>query len=249
MTVPTTESASPTPGHRSWLRAIFRTQEGMIFLVGVSCLIAILLWALECTEFSPRKAGTMLGIVPAHVTGGRASGIAIALASKQFSPLEVIVLATLIESMVVCLFFSAFCLTMKKMVHAPWLHNAMRDVHESAKNQRHLVARWGILALILFVWFPFMMTGPVVGTVIGHLMGLRYWVTLGTVMAGTLAAIICWTYLMDQMTNLMHKAGSVAPILGVAVIVATIIVIRLRSYRKAVTRPPAHGPDETTSQG
>jgi len=227
---------------RPWLRAVLRTQEGVIFLIGVGCLLAVLLWALECAEFSPGKAGAILGILPAHVTGGRASGIAIALASKRFSPLAVILLAALIEGMVVCLFFSAFCLTMKKVVHAPWLHNAMRDVHESAQSQRHLVARWGILALVLFVWFPFMMTGPVVGAVIGHLMGLRHWVTVGTVMAGTVAAIVCWTYLLDQMKNLMARVGSVAPVVGVVVVVTIIILLRLRSYRKSFSRPPPDGP-------
>jgi len=231
------------PERPSWLRAIFRSQEGVIFLIGVACLVAIMLWALECAEFDRGKAGAMLGILPAHVTGGRAAGIALALASGQFTPLEAIVLASLIEGMVVCLFFSAFCLTMKKMVHAPWLQSAMRDVHESAKSQRHLIARWGIVALILFVWFPFMMTGPVVGSVIGYLLSMRYWVTLGTVMAGTVAAIICWTYLMDQMTSLMRSAGRLAPILGVTVIVATLIVIRLRGYRKSLSRkhPQAGG--------
>lgn len=239
--MPTTEPVSPAAPRRSPLRAILGSQEGLIFLVGVGCLVAILLWALECAEFSPGKAGTMLGILPAHVTGGRASGIAIALASGKFTPLEAIILASLIEGMVLCLFFSVFCLTMKKMVHAPWLQNAMRDVHESAQNQRHLIARWGFLALMLFVWFPFMMTGPVVGSVIGYLLGMRYWVTLGTVMAGTVAAIICWTYLMDQMTHLMRSAGRLAPVLGVSVIVVTLITIRLKGYRKSLRGKPADG--------
>lgn len=214
----------------------------MIFLLGLACLVAILGWAGVCADTDPRKAGTMLGILPAHVTGGRASGIAIALGSGQFSPLEAMVLAALIEGMVVCLFFSAFCLSMKKLVHWPWLQTAMRDVHQSAQDQRHLVARWGIVGLILFVWFPFMMTGPVVGSIIGYLLGMRHWVTLGAVMAGTISAIICWTYLMDQMNDLMRSAGSIAPILGVSVIVVTIIAIRLRSYRKSLKRGQAAAP-------
>ena len=221
---------------RRYGKLLFQTQEGAIFLLGVACLVAILGWAVGCAETDAGKAYTMLGILPAHVTGGRASGIAIALGSGQFSPLEAMVLATLIEGMVVCLFFSAFCLSMKKLVHWPWLQTAMRDAHQSAQDQRHIVARWGIVGLILFVWFPFMMTGPVVGSIIGYLLGMRHWVTLGTVMAGTVSAIICWTYLMDQMTALMRRAGSIAPILGVTVIVVTIVTIRVRSYRQGLKR-------------
>ena len=229
----TAPTSAPTPVQR-YRRLILQTQEGVIFLLGVGCLVAILGWAAACAETDARKAGMMLGILPAHVTGGRASGIAIALGSGQFSPLEAMVLASLIEGMVVCLFFSAFSLSMKKLVHWPWLQTAMRDVHQSAQDQRHIVARWGIVGLMLFVWFPFMMTGPVVGSIIGYLLGLRHWVTLGTVMAGTVSAIICWTYLMDQMTELMRRAGSIAPVLGVTVIVVTIIAIRVRSYYKGL---------------
>ncbi len=242
MTAPVPEPAPAAVERRSRLSAIVRSQEGAIFLIGSACLTAILLWVLECYEFDRAKAGVMLAILPAHVLTGRAAGIAIALSSKRFSPLEAIALATLIEGMVVCLFFSAFCLVMKKMVHAPWLHQAMQDVQDSARRQRHLVARWGVPALILFVWFPLTMTGPLVGSVIGYLLGLRYWVTLGSVMAGTVAAIICWTYLMEQMTNLMRSVGPMASIVGIAVVLTAIIVVRVRAYRKSLARAADQNP-------
>ena len=245
------EQLADKPHRRIHWQAILKTQEGVIFLLGLGCLLAILVWMLACADTDAGKAAMFLVVVPAHVTGGRASGVAIALGSGQFSPLEAMALASLIEGMVVCLFFSAFCLSMKKLVHLPRLHNAMRDVHQSAQNQRHLIAKWGIVGLLLFVWFPFMMTGPVVGAIIGYLLGLRHWVTLGTVLAGTVSAIICWTYLMDQMTELMRSAGSIAPIVGVAVIVITLIVIRLRSYRQGQSHGAAAsgGPETPAGPG
>lgn len=228
-----------TPPRSPHWNAFLKTQEGLIFLLGLGCLLGILVWVVVCTDTDAGKAATILAIVPAHVTGGRAAGLAIATRSGQFSVWEAILLASLIEAMVVCLFFSVFCLSLKTLVTVPWLQTMMRNVRSSAEEHRPRLAKWGIFGLLLFVWFPLMMTGPVVGSVLGYLLGLRAWATLLTVLAGTIAAIISWAFLMDWVDGLTEKAGALAPTLAVAVLVAGIVAVRLRSYRQALRAPTA----------
>jgi uncharacterized membrane protein len=223
-----TEAHSHTPNQQHDWRAILRTPEAGIFLAGVLCGLCILAWFLWLGHVRVGKAGVMLGVVTAHLTGGRASGVAVATSSHLFSRLETIVLGSLIEGMVVCLFFPAFCLSFKKLIRVPLLVDAMENVHRSARNQRARLLKWGIPGLIAFVWFPFLMTGPVVGSVIGFLIGMRPWVVVAVVMAGTVSAIISWTFIMDQIREWTSMIGDVIPLLVVFLLIAVIVSIRVK---------------------
>jgi peptidoglycan/LPS O-acetylase OafA/YrhL len=72
------------------------------------------------------------------------------------------------------------------------------------------------------------MTGPVVGSVIGFLIGMRPWVVVAVVMAGTVSAIISWTFIMDQIREWTSMIGDVIPLLVVFLLIAVIVSIRVK---------------------
>ena len=216
----------------SW-KAVFRSQELDILLLGLGCAMALVIW-IAYLEFGDRsKAAQMMTAIGAHLMLGRAAGVSTASVSGQLSRPEIIVLGSLVEGMVVCLFFSAFCLSCKKLIHIPWLDSAVRNVRASARKQRRRLLGWGIPGLILFVWFPFLMTGPVVGSVIGYLLGMRPWVVVTTVMFGTTSAIISWTFLMGALNGWVERIGPWVPAVLVLIILTVIVAVRLRSYQRA----------------
>jgi uncharacterized membrane protein len=94
------------------------------------------------------------------------------------------------------------------------------------------VARYGIVGLLLFVWFPFYMTGPLVGAVIGYFLGLRVWVNLTVVTVGTILAVISWVLLFEKLHAAAAGLSSVLPLLIVAVLVALAIAVNLRARLK-----------------
>ena len=116
-------------------RAILKTQEGGIFIAGLVLALIILGWFLAAWFVDRSRAACIAAVVSTHLTTGRANGVNVALGS-HFTRVETIVLGSLTEGMVVCLFFSAFCLSCKKLIRVPWLHDAMRNVHDSAQSQR-----------------------------------------------------------------------------------------------------------------
>ncbi|MDX9979573.1 MAG: small multi-drug export protein [Lentisphaeria bacterium] len=225
-----------------------------IFLLGFFCALALLAWSGYLQFQFPVKGARMLAIISTHLMLGRAAGISAATVSHHFSRLETILLGSLVEGAVVCLFFSAFCLSCKKLIHVPWLDSAVRNVRDSAHKQRHLLAGWGIPGLILFVWFPFLMTGPVVGSVIGYLLGMRPWTVIAAVMAGTISAIVSWTFLMGVLDHWMKKAGHYAPAAAVLTILAVLVTIRIHSYHMTRKKERENGvarelPDDTADGG
>ena len=87
-----------------------------------------------------------------------------------------------------------------------------------------MVQKYGIIGLFVFVWFPFWMTGPVVGCVIGFMLNLRVWVIMTAVLAGTVAAIFGWAFflrnLLDQTASYSQYAAMVLMVLLIVIIVA-----------------------------
>jgi len=213
-------------------KAVFKSQEVDILFAGLFCILALSVWFFYLQYADGPKARRMLVVITTHVSAGRAAGVATAAAQNHFSQLETIALGSLIEGAVVCLFFAAFCLSCKKLIRLPWLDSAIRSVQVSARKQRHHLLGWGIPGLIAFVWFPFLMTGPVVGSVIGYLLGMRPWMVVSVVMFGTVSAIISWTFLMHMLNGWMESVNPLVPTLFVAIILGIVLTVRLRKMRR-----------------
>jgi hypothetical protein len=90
-------------------------------------------------------------------------------------------------------------------------------IHSAAEAHKDRVQRYGVIGLFLFVWLPFWMTGPVVGCVIGFLLGLRTWVNMATVLAGTYAAILGWAFFLREFEEQLQVYGRYA---GIIVVIA-----------------------------
>ena len=89
--------------------------------------------------------------------------------------------------------------------------------------------------MFIFVWIPFWMTGPVVGAIIGFLIGLRSWVNLTVVLSGTCLAILAWALLIQKLHSLVEGYGSFVPM---AMVLGFILVILLRRvYAKGRGKP------------
>jgi len=69
----------------------------------------------------------------------------------------------------------------------------------------------------------FWMTGPVVGSVIGFLLGLRVWLNMTVVLTGTSLAIIGWAFLLRQFHNQVASYSSYAAMVLMALLVVIII--------------------------
>ncbi len=82
------------------------------------------------------------------------------------------------------------------------------------------------MGLFIFVWFPFWMTGPVVGCVIGFLIGLRIWVNITAVLAGTYVAIFGWAFFLRQVHEQVASYSSYAAM----VLLAILLIILIAAY-------------------
>ena len=97
-----------------------------------------------------------------------------------------------------------------------------RSTKTAPKYEPH-IRSYGIIGLILFVLTPFAMTGPVVGSFVGFLIGFRHRLTLSIVLFSTFIAIILWIYLIKNFEETL-VAYSDRLMIGVFIAIAVLFL-------------------------
>ncbi len=181
---------------RELRKTFLKSPEGQVFVTGSFGLmlwlaIIIALWRIGSPWWNELL---IMGFTQLSV--GRVAGIAYA-STAGIHRLLVTVLAIYLDMLTVFLIYPLLIFSYKHLVATPLFQRRMKPIFESAEKGLHRVARFQIVGVFFFVWIPFWMTGVVVGSVLGYLMGLKTWVIMFTVGAGTTAAIVCWVYAQE----------------------------------------------------
>ena len=179
--------------------AFFKHKEGQILILGLSLLGCFFILVLLCALFFPNYLQQILSITATNIIFGRMAGLSIGIASQMDTTL-LIVFNLFIESIMVLIFYPLFVMSWKKLdlISYQPLNKFLERSKESAHKYEPVIKRYGVIGLILFVLTPFAMTGPVVGSFVGFLIGFRHGVTLLVVLSSTLIAIIIWIYLIKN---------------------------------------------------
>ncbi len=179
---------------------------------------------LAATYFSmPEHFQAFVGLPITHIFFGRAAGISLGYALDYgFIPVVAVNLA--IETVEVLLFYPMFVLSVRRFIVIDMLARLMERMHRTAEANQALIRRWGIPGLFCFVFIPFWMTGPLIGSVIGYLLGLRTWVNMTAVLGGTWFAILVWAGLLGGVQSRLAALSPLAPLLLVVVVIGVVVL-------------------------
>jgi len=214
---------------------LFRSQEGRgrIFIAGC-CMIG--LWLMTIAVLLHRDHAMwpkMLTMGFAHMLAGRAASIAHGTQVGLPSAL-IAVLATYTDVMVMFIVFPTLVFSYKHFFERPFFRQHMKPVFEAAQKKITRLRRFKIAGVFLFVWFPFWMTGIIMGAVLGFLLGLRTWVNMTTVILGTLAAVTCWVYAYDALYTFVGRIHHAVPVTLTILIIFGLLTYRVLSrWRRA----------------
>ena len=202
---------------------LLTSSEGRLLLIGVALAFLYTFWLGVKLLFSPEESQVLVGMTATGIMFGRAAGMAFGY-SLGLGHGTVIPICIIIETILVLIFYPLFVFSWRHLLVIKWLKNIFERTHEAAEAHKDKVQRYGIIGLFAFVWFPFWMTGPVVGCVIGFLLGLRVWLNMTVVLAGTYVAIIGWAFLLRQFHEQVASYSSYAAMVLMALLVVIIIV-------------------------
>jgi len=207
----------------SWAR-LWNDTEGRILAVGVmlAWLLVIALgigWLVE-----PEWTLVFAAMTGLNLLIGRAAGMSFGYANG-LDHLVVIGSNVLVETIQVLVIYPLFVLSWRNLVDVRRLHRFLVQMRRSAEASQAQVARYGMVGLFVFVFLPFWMTGPVVGSVIGFLIGLKARQNLSTVLAATYVAIGVWAVAFEQLNELLAAYGRYAAFATVLAFAALAIAV------------------------
>ena len=175
---------------------------------------------------NPELAARFAAMTGLNLTVGRAAGMSFGYASGLHHP-SVITSSVLVETIQVLVIYPLFVLSWKSLVDERRMQRLLVGVRRSAEASQSRVARYGMIGLFAFVFLPFWMTGPVVGSVIGFLIGLKARHNLPIVLSATYAAVVIWAVFFERMNGWLAAYGRYAAF-GVVLVVA-VAALALRS--------------------
>ena len=205
--------------------SLWNSAEGRILAVGagLAWLLVIALgigWMVE-----PDWTLVFAAMTGLNLLIGRAAGMSFGYANG-LDHAVVICSNVLVETIQVLVIYPLFVLSWRNLVDVRRLRRFLVRMRRSAEASQREVARYGMAGLFVFVFLPFWMTGPVVGSIIGFLIGLKPRQNLGTVLAATYVAIGIWALLFDQLNELLATYGRYAAFATVVVLAVALLAVR-----------------------
>jgi uncharacterized membrane protein len=129
--------------------------------------------------------------------GGRGLGIATCL-SAGLSTFTTIAYNFLHEVVIVLVAYGMAVLVIRNVIEPKLLKSAVRQAELTAQEQKTRIKRYGAIGLFLFVMFPFFMTGPVIGAIIGYLLHYKAINNFLIVFSGTLTSIVIYALIGNR---------------------------------------------------
>jgi uncharacterized membrane protein len=164
-----------------------------------------------------------MGMTATNIMFGRATAMVFGY-SQELGHATVIPVCIIIETILVLLFYPLFVFSWRHLLVIKWLKNTFERIHKAAETHKDKVQKYGIIGLFVFVWLPFWMTGPVVGCVIGFLIGLKARINIPVVLAGTSVAIFGWAFFMRHVYDRVVSYTSYAAVIIMVLLIAIIVV-------------------------
>jgi uncharacterized membrane protein len=178
--------------------------EVKILVIGLVLMVltGIHLLYLLFTDFHLYKVLSSTAVI--HLMGGRALGIVTCL-SADISLFYTILYNFLLEVIIVLIAYGIVVLVMRNILQPKLFKSAVRQAELTAQSQKTNIKKYGSIGLFLFVMFPFFMTGPVIGAIIGYLLNYRPINNFLIVFSGTLASIVIYALLGNKIINFINQ--------------------------------------------
>jgi uncharacterized membrane protein len=198
--------------------------EGRLLLAGVALALIYTFWLGAKFLMSPDESQILIGMTATEIMFGRAASMAFGY-SLGLGHITVIPVCMTIETVLVLIFYPLFVFSWRHLLVIKRLKKIFDSMHKVAERHKGTIQKYGLIGLFVFVWFPFWMTGPVVGCVIGFLLGLRVWLNIAVVLAGTYTAIFGWAFFLRQLHERVTSYSSYATMVLLVLLVIIIIVV------------------------
>jgi uncharacterized membrane protein len=208
--------------------------EVKILLIGLALTALTGIYFLYLLYADPGLYKVLFSTAIVHIMGGRALGIVTCL-SAGISLFYTISYNFFLEVVIVLIAYGIVVLVMRNIIQPKLFDKAVRQAELTAQSQKTKIKRYGSIGLFLFVMFPFFMTGPVIGAIIGYLLNYKVVNNFLIVFSGTLASIIIYALIGNNIINFINQYIPIDVVKKWGgIVIAVLIVVFLIYHLKTV---------------
>lgn len=225
------------------IRDRFDLIEVKILFIGLllSALAGLYLCYLLFTDAELYRVLSSTAIV--HIMGGRALGIATCL-SADIPVFYTIAYNFFLEIVIVLVAYGVLVLVMRNIIQPKFFRGAVRQAELTAQNQKTKIKKYGAIGLFLFVMFPFFMTGPVIGAIIGYLLNYKAINNFIIVFSGTLSSILIYAFVGNNILKFINQYVPVEVVKKWGAIIVGLLILIFLIYHMGTVKAFLDGVDE-----
>jgi uncharacterized membrane protein len=218
---------------------LFNTTEGRLLMAGFFLIFLLVGTIGYFIATDADTAKTLILTFFANTFGGRSVGIGLCII-QDFGAFPTIFYNFYLEVMVVLFTYSIFVLTTTNYLRVEWVVRAMERIAVTAMKQKKKIERFGWIGVFLFVMIPLPVTGPVVGSIIGHMIRLSRVKNFSATFLGTLTAIILWFEFFEFLDERFQMIQYFFAVIVILVLIPYIKKIRrfIHTLRRKNTQDP-----------
>jgi uncharacterized membrane protein len=186
------------------VRERFDIIEVKILSIGLMLCALTGIYFLYLIFADPSLYNVLSSTAVVHLMGGRALGIARCL-SAGISFFYTVLYNFYLEIVIVLVAYGIIVLIMRNVIQPKIFKHAVRQAELTAQSQKTNIKKYGAIGLFFFVMFPFFMTGPVVGAIIGYLLNYKAINNFLIVFSGTLTSIIIYASVGNRIIGFINQ--------------------------------------------
>jgi uncharacterized membrane protein len=218
-----TENELNSQQNNRFKSTLLASSEGSLLLIGIALAFIYTFWLGIKLLISPDESQVLVGLTATELTLGRGFamtfGYTLGLGHRTVIPICMI-----LETIYVLILYPLFVFSWRRLLVIKWLKKTFERTQRAAEIHKDKVQKYGVIGLFVFVWFPFWMTGPFIGSVIGFLLGLRLWLNMTVVLVGTYVAIFGWAFVLRKLHKQVASYSSYAAMVIIALLVFIFIL-------------------------
>ncbi|RXK00293.1 hypothetical protein CRU98_03800 [Arcobacter sp. CECT 8986] len=183
-------------------KLLLKEQVGTILILCLILTLILICAVLITYTFDAKLANKITSLVISNIFVGRVPSLSLGYAYNL--PNNIVIPVNIItELILVTLLYPLFVFSFKGILKIKILEDFFAKINAKKQQHQQTFKKYGKIGLFLFVFIPFWMTGPIVGAIIGYLIGLRHYVTIFIVFIATCLAITLWGIFLNEIISIM----------------------------------------------
>jgi len=205
----------------------FEGEVGNIFLLSLFITFCLITFVIVCYQIDSNFANKVTGIVFSNILVGRVPALSFGYAAHL--PHSVVIIINIVVEMIMVTFiYPLFVYSFRGVLKIRVLEDFFLEVKKKKDAHKKKFDRYGKFGLFVFVFIPFWMTGPIVGSIIGFLIGMNHYIVIFIVFIATIISITLWGVFLQEIINFLLTFNTQLVWIVLFIIVGVLLIYRFK---------------------